>query len=391
MTGAPSRTELTKRAADLVPLLKENARWVDENRRLPDEVIEAVTAAGILRMRVPKRYGGYESDMGTVVEVLAELARGCGSTSWVSTVWALSSWMAAHFPDSAQDEVFTSPDVRICGALSPTAVATPVDGGLTVNGKWSFNSGARHSTWNSNAAVIAHPDGRFEPVMILVPMADLTVVDDWHTVGLRGSGSITTIAEEVFVPQDRMLLLEPVLQGNASSTLNADSPVFRAPFMPTACATITGTPLGLAYAAKEAFFERLPGRKITYTEYTSQQEAPLTHLQVAEALTKVNEAEFHAGHAAAMIDGSAADEQPWKVEQRARIRLEMGMTTQRAKEAVDILAVASGGSSVYHDVPIQRIERDIKTIGLHAIMHPDTNAELYGRVACGLEPNTQYI
>jgi 3-hydroxy-9,10-secoandrosta-1,3,5(10)-triene-9,17-dione monooxygenase len=391
MTGAPSRIELKKRAADLVPLLKENARWVDDNRMLPDAVLEAVTAAGITRMRVPKRYGGYESDMGTVVDVLAELARGCGSTSWVSTVWSLSSWMTAHLPESAQDEVFADPDVRICGALSPTAVATPVDGGVTVSGKWSFNSGARHSSWSANAAVIAHKDGRYEPIIVLIPIGDLQLVDDWHTAGLRGSGSITTIAQDVFVPQDRLLFMGPVLQGNASSTLNADSPVFRAPFMPTACATITGTPLGLARAAAEAFFERLPGRKITYTDYENQNEAPLTHIQVAEAVTKVNEAEFHAYHAAGMIDGSAASEEPWKVEERVRVRLEMGMTTNRAKEAIDILAVASGGSSTYLDVPIQRIERDIKTIGLHAIMHPNTNIELYGRVACGLEPNTQYI
>ena len=62
-----------------------------------------------------------------------------------------------------------------------------------------------------------------------------------------------------------------------------------------------------------------------------------------------------------------------------------------AKQAVDIFATASGGSSIYRDVPIQRISRDVNAVNLHALMHPDTNDELYGRVLCGLEPNTLYV
>ena len=58
---------------------------------------------------------------------------------------------------------------------------------------------------------------------------------------------------------------------------------------------------------------------------------------------------------------------------------------------MDILLAASGGSSIYLDVPIQRIARDVQAINLHALMNPNTNAELYGRVLCGLEPNTLYI
>ncbi|MEV7908094.1 acyl-CoA dehydrogenase family protein, partial [Streptomyces anulatus] len=142
VTEVPSRTELVRRASELVPLLQKNALWAEENRRLPDESIEALTDAGILKMRVPARYGGYESDMHTVVEVLAELARGDGSHSWTVAVWAISTWMVGLFPDEVQDEVFATPDVRVSGILSPTAVAVPADGGVVLNGKWSFNTGS---------------------------------------------------------------------------------------------------------------------------------------------------------------------------------------------------------------------------------------------------------
>ena len=169
------------------------------------------------------------------------------------------------------------------------------------------------------------------------------------------------------------------------------SPLFRGPLLPTACATVGGTVLGLAKAAKEAFFARLPDRGITYTSYDSQREAPLTHLQVAEATVKIDEAEFHAYRAAELVDRKNLAGEAWTVEERARVRLDMGAVCQRAKEAVDIFNTASGGSSIYTSVPIQRIQRDVQALNLHAVMHPNTNLELYGRILCGLEPNTHYL
>jgi 3-hydroxy-9,10-secoandrosta-1,3,5(10)-triene-9,17-dione monooxygenase len=387
---APPRDELVHRASELVPLLRDKAVWMDENRRLHDDVIEALTAAGILKMRVPVRYGGYESDMRTVVEVLGELGRGDASTSWVVAVWAISTWMLGLFPDEVQDEVFATPDVRICGILGPTAVGVPTDGGIILNGKWSFNTGALQSTWNTNAAVLV-VDGQYQPIMTAMPISELQVIDDWDTSGLRGSGSVSTVAKDLFVPEARVLPMGPVLQGQHRSKLNANAPIFKAPFMPTACSTVSGIGLGLARAAKDAFFQRLPGRKITYTSYDNQSEAPLTHHQVAEAATKIDETEFHAFRAADMIDTKGPAGEPWTLEERARVRLDLGAVCQRAKEAVDILSSASGGSSVYRDVPMQRISRDVQTLNLHAILHPDTNLELYGRILCGLEPNTLYI
>jgi alkylation response protein AidB-like acyl-CoA dehydrogenase len=388
---APAKADLVHRASELVPLLREKALWMDENRRLHDDVIEAITSADILKMRVPVRYGGYESDMETVVDVLAELGRGDGSTSWTVAVWAISTWMLGLFPDEVQDEVFATPDVRISGILSPGAVAVPTDGGYILNGKWSFNTGAQQSTWNTNAAVTPTGDGGMAPVMTLIPIADLQVIDDWHTSGLRGSGSITTIAKDLFVPAERVLQMGPVLQGQHMSKLNANAPIFRAPFMPTACATVSAPALGLAVGARDAFFERLPGRKITYTSYENQGEAPITHLEIADAITRIDEVGFHAHRIARMIDAKGQAGEQWTLEERARVRLDLGAACQRSKEAVDVLAGASGGSSIYRDVPIQRIQRDVQTLNLHAILHPSTNLELYGRIVCGLGPNTPYI
>jgi 3-hydroxy-9,10-secoandrosta-1,3,5(10)-triene-9,17-dione monooxygenase len=392
ITQAPPREELVRRASGLIPLLREKAAWMEENRRLHEDVLDALTDAGILRMRTPLRYGGYESDTGTVVDVVAELGRGDGSVAWTVGVWMIATWEMGLFPDEAQDEIFANPDARICGILSPTAVAVPTDGGYIINGTWKFNTGVKHSTWNNNAALVQTDDGGFEVVTAVIPVADLEIIDDWHTSGLRASGSITTIAKDLFLPKERVLFMRPMMEGAPhQSKLNANAPIFKAPLLPTACAVIAAPAFGLAMGAKDAFLERLPGRKITYTSYENQAEAPVTHLEIAEAITRIDEAGFHAHRAADMVDTKGPAGEPWSFEERARVRLDLGAASQRAKEAVDILVGASGGSSIYSDVPIQRIQRDLQALNLHAILHPSTNLELYGRIICGLEPNTAYI
>lgn len=388
---APTRDELVRRAAGIADTVRANAAWSEEHRRLHDETIAAAAGAGLFRLRTPKRYGGFEVDTRTLFDVATQLGRADGSASWVMSVYWIPTWMACLLPDPAQDELFTNPDVRICGTLSPSAMAEPADGGIVVNGKWSFVSGALHSQWQEIIAVLVHPEHGPVPVMGVVPIEDLQIVDDWRTAGLRGTGSVTTIADNVFVPGHRFALLPSVLQGQHAGTANAASPIYRAPLLPVASASSAGTALGLAKGALDTFLERLPERKITYTAYERQAEAPLTHHQVATATMKIDQAEFHGHRLTALVDGKTVGGTPWTLLERAQARADLGAVCRLSKEAVDILQTASGGSSIYDDVAIQRFYRDVQAVNLHALMHPDTNDELYGRVLCGLEPNTLYI
>ena len=388
----PSKTEIVDRASELIPLLRTHALWSDENRRLHDEVLSALTAAGLFRLRMPARYGGFECDAETMVKVLAQLGQGDGAAAWNVAVWSMSTWLASLFPDEVQDEVFAEPDVRTCSVLSPTGRAVPGDGGYIITGRWHFMSGALHSQWQVVLAMAPTPDGAGEwPVMAVVPMTDLSIVDDWHTSGLRGTGSVTTVADAVFVRADHVLPVPAILTERYASKRNAASPIYRSPMIPTGCSTFTGTALGLAKGARAEFLERMPGRGITYTDYATQAVAPITHHQVADASLKIDEAEFHALRLATSLDGKARAEESWTVEERSLARARLGRVFQLAKEAVDILQTASGGSSLYRDVPIQRINRDVQALNLHALMHPNTNLELYGRILCDQPPNTMYL
>lgn len=391
ITSLPTRTELVRRATDIIPTLQAHARWNEEHRRLHDESVEALKQAGLFRLRAPRRYGGYESDLRTLTDVLAELAQGDGATAWVAWVLASNTWLVGLFPDAVQDEVFADPDARVSGTLSPTGRAEPRDGGFTLTGQWHFHSGLWHSQWSLMAAMTTTPDGNPTPVAVLIPTAKLEAVDDWDTSGLRGTGSVSSIANSVFVPANRVLSVISLMQGQFASALNAGAPIYRTPMVPTIAAAAGGAPLGLAKAAMLNFFERLPGRGIAYTTYTKQAEAPITHMQVAEAAMKTDEAEFHAARAATLVDSKALSGEAWTLEERARVRMDAAMVARLAKEVIDILSTASGGSSLYSRVPIQRIERDIRAVTLQGMIQPNTNLELYGRIRSGLEPNTMNI
>ncbi|MFL6140518.1 MAG: acyl-CoA dehydrogenase family protein [Labedaea sp.] len=390
--AVPSREELVRRVSEIAPVLRANAEWSVENRRLHEETVKALTDTGVFRMRIPRHYGGYESDARTMVEVADAIAQLDGSAAWVVACSWIATWGLGLFPDEVQAEVFEDPDVQVCTTIGPgTATAVPVEGGVVVNGEWPCISGALTSKWQQIGAILLDPNSEPYPVMGPVQLSELEIRDDWHTTGLRSSGSVATIAKDLFIPQERLLPAPAVVGSQSASKRNADVAMYRAPFIAVGAAATVGVVLGMAKTIRDTFFQRLPGRAATYTLYPSLAEAPVTHLRVAEAVMKIDEAEFHAHRLADLVDSKCASGEPWELTERGRSRGDEGAAVRLTNEAADILAASSGGSAAYTKVPIQRFLNDLRTVSLHAMMIPDVNAEIYGRILCGLEPNTYYI
>lgn len=387
----PPRAELARRAALLVPVLREEATWSEANRRLSDRAVAAMTEAGVFRMRVPERFGGYEADAASLVDVGIEIGRGDGSAGFNVAAWWITTWQAGLLADEVQEEVFADPDVRICGTLAATGTAVAKDGGIVVNGQWNFNSGAAHSTWKMLTALLSTEDGGTDPVTALVRVNELRIVDDWNVAGLRGTGSVTAIAEDLFIPAIRVLPLSAMLREEYPTKLNARRLSYRVPMVGSVGVATVGKIVGLARAAIELFLERIETRTITHTMYERQGDAPLTHLQTAEASLLTDEAEYHARRLATMVDEKALADEPWSLRERAYARVCVGRACQLAGQAVDLLAGASGAHSIYSSNPLQRIRRDMQAINIHSVNLPSTNMELYGRILCGREPNTYFV
>ena len=381
-----SNAHLVGRAAALVPLLRERAAPAESARRLAPETFEALAEADVFRMTAPRRFGGFEADFLTQCEVLAELGRGCPSTSWVATILSAMSWLAGTFPDEAQEEIYASKDPRISGVFSPTGTAAPKDGGFIVNGRWGYNTGGHGSEWTVVNAVLTTDAGPGMPMCVIVRSRELTRLDDWYASGMAATGSSTIVAENVFVPAHRAQPLPEMIEARYPSRHNAGNPYFNYPMAAVLSVNAAGTPVGIARGAFETFQERLPGRAITYTNYTSKAEAPVTHLQVGEAALTIDSADAHMRLACAELDAHSGE--TLSMRGRVKARAHVSAATGLARDAVDALFYASGASSIQTHVPIQRFQRDMQALANHAIMHPQTTTELYGRVLCGLEPNT---
>jgi alkylation response protein AidB-like acyl-CoA dehydrogenase len=203
---------------------------------------------------------------------------------------------------------------------------------------------------------------------------------------MAATGSETIVAESLFVPAHRTMPLPLMLEAKYPPRHNAANPYFNYPLAPVLTVNAGGTAVGAARGALEAFHERLPGRGITYTNYTNKSEAAVTHLQVGEATLKLESADAHMRRGCAVLDDNLGS--TLTVEARVKSRAHISYATGLAREVVDTLFYASGASAIQSNVPIQRFQRDIQALANHAIMHPQTAIELYGRVLCGLPPNT---
>ena len=291
-----------------------------------------------------------------------------------------------RFPIEAQEEIFADGDPRISGVFSPTGTATKKDGGLVVNGRWGFNTGCHGAKWTILNAVVGSGADAI-PTCVIARSRDLTIVDDWYATGMSATGSNTIVAENVFVPAYRCMPLPDMLEARyPTGRHNAANQYFNYPLSPVLTVNAGGTPLGMAQGALETFRARLPGRGIAYTFYTNKSEAAVTHLQVAEAVLTLDSADAHVRKASALLDQLIGG--PMSVDARIRSRAHVAYAMGLARQAVDTLFYASGASSIQTHVPIQRFQRDVQALANHAIMHTQTALELYGRVLCGLPPNT---
>ena len=244
--------QLIGRAKEIRSLLEQNADETDRLRHLPEANVQALKTAGLCRLMVPKRFGGYATDIHTYIAVMAELGKGCGSTAWTASLINVCSWLAALFPEQTQREIWgSSVDTWVAGSLAPHGEAVPEQGGWRVSGRWPWASGCTHAQWAACGIHMNNDRGEIANLgLSLMPMTELKIEDTWFMAGMKGTGSNTIIANNVFVPEHRFLPYPPAFEGHYLNDQNSEN-VYRAAFVPVTILILIGSQLGLAEAALE--------------------------------------------------------------------------------------------------------------------------------------------
>lgn len=378
--------DLVARAVALQPLLREYAAVTETDRRVPDAVIDAISEAGLLKLSTPKRYGGHQTSMRTMLDVSAALAEGDGSTSWVVTLVNVCNWLTSLFPSKAQDDVFgANPDARVTGVLTPTSTSVKAEGGWRVSGRWYYNSGSSHSDWAVLGVPLTDDNGDVvDQGLVLAPRTDLSLEDTWFVAGMKGTASNCLIAEDIFVPEHRVMSVPAAIEGNYP-TEHTDEVLSRSGFVPVLALVLAGPQLGLGRAALRYVTEKASRKPISYTFYEIQAESVAVQLQIAEAAQRIDTATLHAHRAAADIDQAAQEGTYLDFTQRARVRADTGWAIQNVLEAIDTLVSVHGAASFAEVNPLQRIWRDANTAGRHAVAAPTVAMEVYGKALLGVD------
>jgi len=384
--AVPTTEELLARAAALKPLLAKNAAKGEADRRVVEESIRALTEAGLFRIAVPRRYGGYETSMRTMLEVSAAVAEGDGGTAWVLTLINVGAWITSLFPARAQDEVFgADPGAKVSSVLATTAATTRVDGGYRVSGRWYYNSGSWHATWAVLGIPVTNEAGEVvDQGLALIPASELAVEDTWFVAGMKSTGSNCLIAEDVFVPGHRVMSVPPAIEGRYPTEHTGET-FYRSAFVPVLVLVLVGPLLGLGRAALKLVTEKAAKKPISYTFFDKQADSVAFQLQIAEAALKIDTAHLHAYRAADDIDRAAARGEYLDYLARARVRADTGLVAQRITEAIDVLVYAQGAGSFAEVNPLQRVWRDANVAARHGVVLPIVGYEVYGKALLGVE------
>ena len=380
-------SDMLKKTRDLVPLIRENSAKAEEARRVPESVIEALTAAGTFRTSVPKRYGGLEASMKTMLDVSSIVGEGDGGTSWVVTLCNGCAWLAGLYPVAAQDDVWgNNPDARVSGVLTPSAEAKKVAGGYEVSGKWFYNSGSWHADWAVLGFPVVNEAGEaVDQGLALIPRSDLEIEETWFVAGMAASASNCLVAKNAFVPEHRVLSVPTALGDEYPSEVTDNEPFYRSAFVPLLCMILAGPQLGMGRAALDFVISKAATRPIAYTFFNAQADSTAFQMQIAEAATRIDTAHLHAYRAAADIDNAAINGIKLDLIARTRVRNDAGVVIENITRAIDTLMFAHGAGGFANVSPLQRLWRDSAVAARHSVTLPIISSEIYGKALLGVK------
>jgi alkylation response protein AidB-like acyl-CoA dehydrogenase len=369
--------EIEGTAREIASLARELAEETESARQLAPELASRLLDSGLLRAGAPVEVGALELPPGLALACAEEVARGDASAGWCVSIAVTSSLLAAYLPAEARDELFGDGQVA-AGVWAPRGKARHVDGGVVVSGRWAFCSGIPHADMLFAGCIV---EGEARPSVVALPKADLEVLDTWHTLGLRGTGSHDCVAGEVHVPAARVFSLfdGPVL----------DRPLYRFPAFGFFALSIGAAALGNARAAIDDLVALAAG-KVGLGSSRTLAERSATQAAVAAAESSLRAARALYYEAIAAAWEAAHGDEPVPVALRNELRLAATHAVRTSADVVRSMYDLAGGSAIYDASPLQRRFRDAHTATAHFQVN-EASRELPGRLLLGQPAETAML
>jgi 3-hydroxy-9,10-secoandrosta-1,3,5(10)-triene-9,17-dione monooxygenase len=386
VTTAPPSAELIARARSFIPTLISCAAETDREGRVPHRLVDEMRAADLFRALQPKRWGGYETDVGTYYEIEMALGEGDMSAAWIYGVVGVTQWVMALLDDRAAQDVWGKDSNTLVGlSLAPAGKITPVEGGFRLSGRWPFASGCLYCDWALVGAFVPpeqpRADGMPEWRMYLVPKSDYEIVDTWQVSGLKGTGSNDIVIKDAFVPAHRMhRMTDNIVCKGPGQAVNT-SPLYRIPF-----GQVFGG--GVAYAAIGA----LQGMLNDFRAYAGPRmrlggrrtvEDPDALLVVGEADHAIDEMKLLLHRNVRNLAAYAERGELPPQDERLKYKFQMATATERCRALAARLFQVAGSAGLYAQHRFGRTLADINAGRQHVTNQHELHGREWGRYLLG--------
>ena len=382
MANDGAASNLLEVARTFRPRILAEREHIEAGRRLPVDLTQELAGAGFFRIFLPAAYGGLDLTPMEAMEVYEELARADASVAWC--VWnGNANWTTAQLSKEVGQAIFADPDTILANSTRPSGQAVVVEGGYRVSGRWSLVSGCQLSSWfilmslvHENGTPRRTPSGAPESRFMLCPAADCEIIDTWTTGGLRGTGSHDVVVRDLFVPaRQASFYTDPIV---------LPGPRYRIPFTSRVIPGLAAMALGVARSAIEALVDlAIDKRHERSSQPLREDRGAQTRLSQAEAL--VGSARLFLFDTISRLWDNVMAGGEATMQARAQVRLASWHAVTSATQAVDLIYLTGGATSLYATCPLERAFRDVHAMTQHIAVHPRI-LETAGRVLFGLEP-----
>lgn len=378
---------MLERLQEILPQIAANAEKAEELRQMPQENVDLLKSIRLHHSFLPKAYGGLEISLPEFTDCIAALSGACCSTAWAFSLLCTHNHQLALFSKQTQDEVWGKDNnATACSSIAPIGRYEEAEGGIHFTGNMTWSSGSDHAEW----ALVGF-NRMVDDVKVYcfaaIPREDYEIIDDWYSMGVKGSGTKTLKIENVFVPEHRISAAKEMMEGRSKGAgLYPDSLIFNTPYRPYFASGFAAMALGTA--------ERMID---IYTEYNKKRIRAYTGAAVGvsiPALTRLAESSHQVKAARAFLEATWLDhkehgerkEYP-NQETLTNWRTNQAYAVKMCTQATDRLWKGLGASNWMTNREAQRVWRDNQITAAHAYTDYDVCAQILGRELMGLEPD----
>lgn len=376
VTEIPTEEEIIKRAHDLIPWLRERAEGVEKARMVSTEIIEAFKQAGFFRILQPHRWGGYEMSPNVLNKVLMELARGCPSSAWNVMVLGVHPFEVGLLDSRCGDELWSKDNsLLISSSYAPFGTVTKIDGGYRLNGEWLTSSGCDHADGGAFVGGrVAEGNGEQVFRSFWIQREDFTIEDDWHVVGLAGTGSKKLIIKDVFVPDYRCHVIGAYDQDSHGQVDN----LYKMPFFYVFYAAVSSVIIGMARGMVDLYIDHMVPRQNLNQAVGAAVQDPFIKGKLGEAYAIIT---------ASMARVIQNTDEAWSYASKGEfvpldLRVRHFSTNQFTGgdcfDAAHMIFKKTSTRGVWLTSPLQRQMRDILVAANHITQNQDNIGDLLG-------------